>query len=77
MDAPSQGVGGRGELSLVFSLSAGNTTKFDPLTNLGQDAVWVIVTLGRRQGTLVDLPQMEAASLQGGEHLVHGGAYCM
>lgn len=66
MDAPGQGVGGGWELSLVLSLCPGDAPQFDPLANLNQDAVGVIVTLGRRQGPLVDLLQVEAASLQGG-----------
>lgn len=72
MDAPGQWVTGGWELSLVVSLFMGDTPQFDPLTNLCQNAVGVIVSLGRKQGPLVNLPQLEAASLQGGQHLVHG-----
>lgn len=77
MDAPGQWVTRGWELSLVFSLFSGDTPQNDPLTNLSQNAAGVIVSLGRRQGSLVNLPQVEAASLQGGQHLVHGWAHCM
>lgn len=78
MDAPGQGVGGGRELPLVLSLFPGDPSQFDPLANLSQDAVGVVVVSGgRRQRALVDLPQVEAASLQGGQHLVHGRAHCI
>lgn len=77
MDAPGQGVGGDWELSLILPLFSWDTPQFDSLSDLNQDAVGVFITLGRRQGPLVNLPQVEAASLQRGQHLIHGWAHCI
>lgn len=76
VDAPRQGVGGGPQSSLLLALLPGHPPQFDSLANLNQNAVGVIVALGRHQAPLVHLPQVEAAPLQGGQHLVHGWAHC-
>lgn len=76
MDASRQRVGGCKELFLVSPVLTRDPSKFDPLADLSQDAVGVVVVSGG-QRALVDLAQMEASSLEGGEHLVHGRALCV
>lgn len=71
MDAPGQGVGG-GQVGVLLLLFPRDAPQFNPLSDLNQDAVGVVVAFRRGEGPLLHFSQMKAASFQGGENLIHG-----
>ena len=78
VDAPGQRVGRVGEavlgLALLLLGPGPHLLQPDTLPDLGQDVAAVVVVRVGGQDAELGLAQVEAAPLEGGQDLVHGGA---
>lgn len=78
MDAAGQSVSGVREalaVTLLLLRVSSHLPQPDTLSNLSQDVVGVVIRV-RGQDTQLSLSQVEAATFEGSQDFIHGGARC-